>query len=163
MKTLIKTSLMLIAASAVVLGLQTSANAAPKVKPRGEVTFTFVFEAPPPDQLQATIHGGFKVEGAIKDCGQATETFELTVPEFTASGMKTLEGRRGTILMSFGAQLYDGGLWGEAQWEMIGGTGAYKKLRGSGEGSVWMVFPEEGPPYLAAEYTGCILKDPSLK
>ena len=163
MKRLIRTSVMLIVACVVVLGLQTSANAAPKVKLRGEATFTFVFEAPPPDQLQATIQGGFQVEGAIKDCGQAVETFELTVPAFTASGTKVLEGRRGTILMSFEAQRYDGGLWGEAEWEMIGGTGAYKKIRGSGEGSVWMVFPEEGLPYLEAEYTGYLWKDPSLK
>lgn len=166
MKRLIKLGVMLAAASAVVLAPLTSVKAEPTAKPRGEVTFSLVFQAPAPDVLTGTVEGSFVAVGAVQDSGAATETYTLTpVSEtlITVSGVKILEGRRGTIVMTFQAELYDGGLWGVAQWQIIAGSGAYKKIRGSGGGTFLLEFPEGAPPYLAAEYTGSISKDPSLR
>lgn len=167
MKSLIRPAMLLAAVGALALSPVIQVNADPTPQPRGEVTFTLAFEAPPPTPT-GTIQGSFAVEGAIKDAGKASETYSVmpldeTFQELAVTGFKVLQGKSGTILMWFQARLHEGGLYGEAQYQIIGGTGAYKKIRGSGEGPVMIAISEDGTPYLAAVYKGSIEKDPSLK
>lgn len=160
MKRLMKPALLLTAVGALALAALTSVNADPTPKPRGEVTFNLVLQAPAGPE--GTVEGCFVVEGAINDAGAATETFKIAA-DLSVSGYKVLEGRRGTIVMWFEAQLEPDLMSGAAEWKIIAGTGAYKKIRGSGEGRVWIGLSEDGTPYLGAEYSGPLLKDPSLK
>jgi hypothetical protein len=99
------------------------------------------------------------VAGAIKDSGTATESYVIA-PDLSVVGTKLLEGRRGTLTIEFTAQLAPDLKSGTAQWWIIDGTGAYKKIRGSGAGTVGMGQAYEA---LYAEYSGAITKDPSLK
>lgn len=140
--------------------------AEPTPQDRGELVLSFIFNLPE-DMIHDTIEGVFTAEGAFKDSGKASETFWIVDVDgqMKGHGIKILKGRRGLLVIEFEANLYEGGAFGDAVWHISYGTGAYRKIRGGGEGWVKLdpLDPAQPPTALIAEYYGEVTKYPGKK
>ncbi len=96
-----------------------------------DVTIEFDLTITGPNSAQGT----FSSTGATRDFGSASETFNLfpvDAPPTKVKGIKTLNGRKGQIVIEFQANIDPATNVAEGKFTMVSGTGGYKNIVGKG-------------------------------
>lgn len=100
-----------------------------------DVTIEFDLTITGPNSAQGT----FSSTGATRDFGSASETFDLfpvDAPPTKVKGIKTLNGRKGQIVIEFQANIDPATNVADGKFTMVSGTGGYKNIVGKGTTNV---------------------------